>query len=221
MAGNGRPAFFIKAAFPACAHPESTLNAAPPDPRGEVPEWSNGAVSKTVEPSRVPRVRIPVSPPLFTLITTAPERRRDVPCAALCGGSQFYTHSVKPQMKLVLDRTKEFFSFSKHPAFPNPHFPNMPVWPNAEKQPDPLAYPLWQRWLNYAPVDVSPILLSALTSANLALSPFMIVDCENAENSFTGCTSMPYADDSKGPVQRLSSTSNSVNAVRRWPSAWR
>ena len=30
---------------------------------GEVPEWSNGAVSKTVEPSRAPRVRIPVSPP--------------------------------------------------------------------------------------------------------------------------------------------------------------
>lgn len=29
-----------------------------------MPEWSNGAVSKTVEPSRVPRVRIPVSPPL-------------------------------------------------------------------------------------------------------------------------------------------------------------
>src|SRR6056297_926198 len=36
----------------------------PPDPRGEVPEWSNGAVSKTVDPSRDPRVRIPVSPPL-------------------------------------------------------------------------------------------------------------------------------------------------------------
>ncbi len=35
----------------------------PPDPRGEVPEWSNGAVSKTVVPSRGPRVRIPVSPP--------------------------------------------------------------------------------------------------------------------------------------------------------------
>jgi hypothetical protein len=34
-------------------------------PRGEVPEWSNGAVSKTVEPSRVPRVRIPVSPPFY------------------------------------------------------------------------------------------------------------------------------------------------------------
>ena len=34
---------------------------------GEVPEWSNGAVSKTVEPSRVPRVRIPVSPPLISI----------------------------------------------------------------------------------------------------------------------------------------------------------
>ena len=31
--------------------------------RGEVPEWSNGAVSKTVVLSRVPRVRIPPSPP--------------------------------------------------------------------------------------------------------------------------------------------------------------
>lgn len=31
--------------------------------RGEVPEWSNGAVSKTVVPLRVPRVRIPLSPP--------------------------------------------------------------------------------------------------------------------------------------------------------------
>ncbi len=30
---------------------------------GEVPEWSNGAVSKTVVPLRAPRVRIPVSPP--------------------------------------------------------------------------------------------------------------------------------------------------------------
>ena len=35
-----------------------------PHPRGEVPEWSNGAVSKTVVPLRVPRVRIPLSPPL-------------------------------------------------------------------------------------------------------------------------------------------------------------
>ena len=33
--------------------------------RGEVPEWSNGAVSKTVEPARVPWVRIPPSPPYF------------------------------------------------------------------------------------------------------------------------------------------------------------
>jgi hypothetical protein len=32
---------------------------------GEVAEWSNAAVSKTVEPSRVPRVRIPASPPAF------------------------------------------------------------------------------------------------------------------------------------------------------------
>jgi hypothetical protein len=30
-----------------------------------VPEWSNGAVSKTVELSRVPRVRIPLSPPFI------------------------------------------------------------------------------------------------------------------------------------------------------------
>ncbi len=30
---------------------------------GEMPEWSIGAVSKTVEPFGVPRVRIPLSPP--------------------------------------------------------------------------------------------------------------------------------------------------------------
>ena len=30
---------------------------------GEVPEWSNGAVSKTVVGASLPRVRIPVSPP--------------------------------------------------------------------------------------------------------------------------------------------------------------
>ncbi len=35
----------------------------PANPRGEVPEWSNGAVSKTVERASVPRVRIPLSPP--------------------------------------------------------------------------------------------------------------------------------------------------------------
>jgi hypothetical protein len=33
--------------------------------RGEVPEWSNGAVSKTVVRASVPRVRIPVSPPFI------------------------------------------------------------------------------------------------------------------------------------------------------------
>ena len=33
-------------------------------PRGEVPEWLNGAVSKTVVRVTVPRVRIPLSPPL-------------------------------------------------------------------------------------------------------------------------------------------------------------
>ncbi len=33
--------------------------------RGEVPEWLNGAVSKTVERASVPRVRIPLSPPFF------------------------------------------------------------------------------------------------------------------------------------------------------------
>ena len=32
-------------------------------PCGEVPEWSIGAVSKTVDPSQGPRVRIPSSPP--------------------------------------------------------------------------------------------------------------------------------------------------------------
>jgi hypothetical protein len=35
--------------------------------RGEVPEWSNGAVSKTVVLVTVPRVRIPVSPPLIIM----------------------------------------------------------------------------------------------------------------------------------------------------------
>ncbi len=31
--------------------------------RGEMPEWSNGADSKSVVPFEVPRVRIPLSPP--------------------------------------------------------------------------------------------------------------------------------------------------------------
>ena len=37
--------------------------------RGEVPEWSNGAVSKTVVLAIVPRVRIPASPPPAPAIT--------------------------------------------------------------------------------------------------------------------------------------------------------
>ena len=32
-----------------------------------MPEWSNGAVSKTVVGASLPRVRIPVSPPIQTL----------------------------------------------------------------------------------------------------------------------------------------------------------
>ena len=34
-------------------------------PPGEVPEWLNGAVSKTVVGASPPRVRIPLSPPCF------------------------------------------------------------------------------------------------------------------------------------------------------------
>ena len=46
-------------------------NIAPTQPQrrcGELPEWSNGAVSKTVEPLGVPRVRIPHSPPSTKLL---------------------------------------------------------------------------------------------------------------------------------------------------------
>lgn len=32
---------------------------------GEMPEWPNGTDSKSVVPSRVPRVQIPISPPLL------------------------------------------------------------------------------------------------------------------------------------------------------------
>ena len=38
---------------------------------GEMPEWPNGTDSKSVVPSRVPRVQIPISPPLP--IAKAPE----------------------------------------------------------------------------------------------------------------------------------------------------
>ncbi len=39
------------------------LPESPMDPRGGVPEWLNGAVSKTVVLATVPRVRIPLPPP--------------------------------------------------------------------------------------------------------------------------------------------------------------
>ena len=44
--------------------PHTPANPAPWPCRGEVAEWSNAAVSKTVVGLRRPRVRIPVSPPL-------------------------------------------------------------------------------------------------------------------------------------------------------------
>ena len=37
---------------------------------GEVPEWSNGAVSKTAVGASLPRVRIPVSPPNLNILIT-------------------------------------------------------------------------------------------------------------------------------------------------------
>ncbi len=40
-----------------------SLSASRISASGEVPEWLNGAVSKTVEHASVPRVRIPASPP--------------------------------------------------------------------------------------------------------------------------------------------------------------
>ena len=45
-------------------------------PDGEVPEWLNGAVSKTVVRASVPRVRIPLSPPVNT---------EPAPCASPAG----------------------------------------------------------------------------------------------------------------------------------------
>ncbi len=50
--------------------------------RGEVAEWSNAAVSKTVVGLRRPRVRIPVSPPIdidikrfYCIVYTQPAKR--------------------------------------------------------------------------------------------------------------------------------------------------
>ena len=58
---------------------------------GEVPEWSNGAVSKTVVPLRAPRVRIPVSPPPSPPVSI-PAIGRDP-----CRGARL---SVSPHRKL-------------------------------------------------------------------------------------------------------------------------
>src|SRR6056297_1806533 len=62
-AQHRRPARLLQALAKGVAWRVGIAYPARPDPRGEVPEWSNGAVSKTVDPSRGPRVRIPVSPP--------------------------------------------------------------------------------------------------------------------------------------------------------------
>src|SRR3990170_6115942 len=55
-AGASPPCF---RASPGCSTPGGKLH----DPHGEVPEWSNGTVSKTVVRVTVPWVRIPPSPP--------------------------------------------------------------------------------------------------------------------------------------------------------------
>ena len=43
--------------------------------QGEVPEWSNGAVSKTVDHASGPWVRIPPSPPVSRRASALPESR--------------------------------------------------------------------------------------------------------------------------------------------------
>jgi hypothetical protein len=58
-------------------HPSITL--------GEMPEWSIGAVSKTVVPSRVPRVRIPVSPPIRNAKKSKPLKINTFQWFFVCG----------------------------------------------------------------------------------------------------------------------------------------
>src|SRR5690606_40784981 len=53
----------LSAAFDANGPRDHSLHGCLPK-CGEVPEWSNGAVSKTVVGASLPRVRIPVSPPV-------------------------------------------------------------------------------------------------------------------------------------------------------------
>ena len=52
--------------------------------RGEVREWLNRAVSKTVEPSRVPWVRIPPSPPENKELSSIGAQGEMVAVSALC-----------------------------------------------------------------------------------------------------------------------------------------
>ena len=49
---------------------------------GEVPEWSNGTVSKTVEGASLPRVRIPVSPNTYW-IWSVPVRQEKIRVAVV------------------------------------------------------------------------------------------------------------------------------------------
>jgi hypothetical protein len=48
---------------------------------GEMPEWPNGTDSKSVVPSPVPRVRIPISPPLHRKSPIAEKLRGFFVCA--------------------------------------------------------------------------------------------------------------------------------------------
>ena len=82
-------------------------------PSGEVPEWSNGAVSKTVVLVTVPRVRIPISPPFSISLRAAPPMGRakaratvaalgvefegsPSPCAAFVSRSIRCAHPLQP-----------------------------------------------------------------------------------------------------------------------------
>src|SRR5579872_864426 len=62
---------------------------------GEVREWLNRAVSKTVEPLRVPWVRIPPSPPHHNSVTTSHSDSTSIPAAvAIANGSATSIASV-------------------------------------------------------------------------------------------------------------------------------
>ena len=73
-----------------------------PASRGEVAEWSNAAVLKTVERESVPRVRIPVSPPLIpvslSVVFSDPE---------LCRNSRALAHalSIRDGSRPYIQRT--------------------------------------------------------------------------------------------------------------------